>query len=213
MGVGYTIFYWIKRSIILTHRYFTLLLLACCLVSLLLNFTSRQKENNFVLDGDLLSDSGLFNVRPKISHYDFLSPALHRKLGILRHQIIYIEPRPPDTFYNLNVTASDLNSVDRDVTDTRPAQCVNVPATHLPKASVVIPFYNEAPSMLLRTIHSLLRRTPRSLLADIVLVDDASTHDALRKPLEDYIMLLPVVRLIRNEHREGLIRSRLIGEW
>lgn len=44
----------------------------------------------------------------------------------------------------------------------------------LPSASVVICFYNEALSALLRTVHSVLDRTPGHLLHEIILVDDNS---------------------------------------
>lgn len=44
----------------------------------------------------------------------------------------------------------------------------------LPSASVVICFYNEALSALLRTVHSVLDRTPTHLLHEIILVDDNS---------------------------------------
>ena len=44
----------------------------------------------------------------------------------------------------------------------------------LPSASVVICFFNEAFSALLRTIHSVLDRTPAYLLHEIILVDDHS---------------------------------------
>lgn len=44
----------------------------------------------------------------------------------------------------------------------------------LPFASVIICFYNEALSALLRTVHSVLDRTPAHLLHEIILVDDNS---------------------------------------
>lgn len=44
----------------------------------------------------------------------------------------------------------------------------------LPSASVVICFFNEALSALLRTVHSVLDRTPAYLLHEIILVDDDS---------------------------------------
>ena len=47
--------------------------------------------------------------------------------------------------------------------------------TNLPKTAVVIPFHDEWPSILLRTVYSLINRTPRHLLKEIILVDDASS--------------------------------------
>lgn len=44
----------------------------------------------------------------------------------------------------------------------------------LPSATVVICFFNEAFSALLRTVHSVLDRTPAYLLHEIILVDDHS---------------------------------------
>ncbi len=44
----------------------------------------------------------------------------------------------------------------------------------LPRTSVVIVFHNEAWTTLLRTVHSVIDRSPRPLLEEIVLVDDAS---------------------------------------
>lgn len=51
--------------------------------------------------------------------------------------------------------------------------------------------YNEAPSILLRTIHSILGRTPPSLLADIIIVDDMSTNENVKQVLTDYVNELP----------------------
>jgi len=45
---------------------------------------------------------------------------------------------------------------------------------NLPTASIIICFYNEHPQALFRTIQSVIRRTPRKLLYEVILINDYS---------------------------------------
>lgn len=114
---------------------------------------------------------------------------------------------------NYNLMATEMMSLHRSLPDYRCDECKQMiyPAK-LPKASFILIFHNEAWSLILRTIWSIIERSPRELIEEIILVDDVSTWPELHRSIEDYIELLPVrVRLFRNPTREGLIRSRLIG--
>jgi polypeptide N-acetylgalactosaminyltransferase len=83
--------------------------------------------------------------------------------------------------------------------------------SELPATSVIICFHNEAWSVLLRTVQSVLDRSPKHLIKEIILVDDFSDKPHLGKPLEDYAAQLGKVKVVRAKKREGLIRARLLG--
>ncbi len=51
----------------------------------------------------------------------------------------------------------------------------------LPTVSVIIPFIDEHLATLKRTFHSVLNRSPKEVLKEIILVDDASTKGELSK--------------------------------
>lgn len=114
---------------------------------------------------------------------------------------------------NYNLLASDRISLHRSLPDSRPEECKNLfYPEKLPNTSVIIIFHNEAWTTMLRTVWSVLERSPPELINEIILVDDVSTMPYLKRPLDDYIERIPFrIKLIRTTEREGLIRARLIG--
>ncbi|XP_018568163.1 polypeptide N-acetylgalactosaminyltransferase 5 isoform X1 [Anoplophora glabripennis] len=112
-----------------------------------------------------------------------------------------------------NLMASDMISLNRSLTDVRLEGCKDKKYPKLlPTTSIVIVFHNEAWSTLLRTVWSVINRSPRPLLKEIILVDDASEREHLGKALEIYVKTLPVpVYVFRTVKRSGLIRARLLG--
>ncbi|XP_041633152.1 putative polypeptide N-acetylgalactosaminyltransferase 9 isoform X1 [Drosophila kikkawai] len=112
-----------------------------------------------------------------------------------------------------NQYVSDLISVHRSLPDPRDAWCKDSAQyrTDLPKTDVIICFHNEAWTVLLRTVHSVLDRSPEHLIGKIILVDDYSDMPHLKKQLEDYFKPYPKVQILRGQKREGLIRARILG--
>lgn len=99
-------------------------------------------------------------------------------------------------FHSFNATASDLVGKHRfRLEDTRYDECkeISYDVCNLPSTSVIIVFHNEAWSTLLRSVHSILERTPPSLIVEILLIDDCSNFQWLKEPLSDYVKRLPKV--------------------
>ncbi|XP_069754573.1 polypeptide N-acetylgalactosaminyltransferase 10-like isoform X2 [Narcine bancroftii] len=111
-----------------------------------------------------------------------------------------------------NIYVSNKISLNRSLPDIRHPNCKKkLYMEKLPNTSIIIPFHNEGWSSLLRTVHSVLNRSPPALIAEILLVDDFSDREHLKKPLEKYMAQFPKVRIMRTKKREGLIRTRLLG--
>uniref|UniRef100_A0A3B4TTV4 Polypeptide N-acetylgalactosaminyltransferase n=1 Tax=Seriola dumerili TaxID=41447 RepID=A0A3B4TTV4_SERDU len=115
--------------------------------------------------------------------------------------------------FGFNMVASDMISLDRTISDIRHEECKYwYYDDRLLTSSVVIVFHNEGWSTLMRTVHSVIKRTPRKYLAEIVMIDDYSNKVHLKERLEEYIKQWNgLVKLFRNEKREGLIQARSIG--
>uniref|UniRef100_A0A3Q3QZU4 Polypeptide N-acetylgalactosaminyltransferase n=1 Tax=Monopterus albus TaxID=43700 RepID=A0A3Q3QZU4_MONAL len=111
-----------------------------------------------------------------------------------------------------NVYLSDRIPLDRAIPDTRPEMCAqNLVHDDLPSTSVIFCFVDEVWSTLLRSVHSVLNRSPPHLIKEVILVDDFSTKEYLKEPLDEYMSQFPKVRIVRMKERQGLIRARLAG--
>jgi hypothetical protein len=82
--------------------------------------------------------------------------------------------------YKFNEFVSSLIPLNRELPDGRSEGCKALKYTNLlPKASVVMVLHNEPLSMILRSIFSILNRSPAELLREITLIDDYSSHGGL----------------------------------
>ncbi|XP_059160755.1 N-acetylgalactosaminyltransferase 4-like [Physella acuta] len=117
--------------------------------------------------------------------------------------------------YMYNARLSDVISVKRSLEDARSDVCkkqkflADIPRNSV---SIISVFYNERLSTVLRTVHSVMSRSPAILIRELVLVDDASSDVELKKPLDDYVSQhFPKVKILRLRQRSGLIRARMYG--
>ncbi|XP_030644922.1 polypeptide N-acetylgalactosaminyltransferase 18a [Chanos chanos] len=120
-------------------------------------------------------------------------------------------------YYGYNGYLSDRLSLDRAIPDLRPDGCRNISyPSNLPQVSIIFIFVNEALSVILRSIHSVIRRTPYHLLKEIILVDDHSNNVELRENLQKFVdetnaQRPDFIKVVRHSKQEGLIRSRVSG--
>lgn len=124
-----------------------------------------------------------------------------------------------------NVYVSDRISPNRTLNPVVAKECNDIKynVDELPHVTVIIIFTNEIFSALVRTIWSVINRTPKSLLREIILVDDFSDKEYLQTTLHDYIDIYlntvpgynhgddELVKLVRLPKRLGLIKARLEG--
>ncbi|KAK4320486.1 hypothetical protein Pmani_008652 [Petrolisthes manimaculis] len=140
--------------------------------------------------------------------------------GELRDQEIQ-----PYSRHAFNVKVSNNLPLIRALPDTRHPQCVGVEydMEMLPTVSVIITFHNEARSTLLRTIYSVLHRTPTHLLTDIILVDDSSddgeysdgseySYDGFDWDLNfRWVALTKEERILQNTHPTNVYSSPVVA--
>ena len=104
----------------------------------------------------------------------------------------------------MNEELSKHLSYNRTTPEGRNPHCkrLRYDTKKLPSAAVIIIFYDEAFSVVVRTVHSVLN-TASENLKEVILVDDASTHEELHGKLEYYVATRfpKMVKLIRMKSR------------
>ncbi|KAK3923403.1 Polypeptide N-acetylgalactosaminyltransferase 35A [Frankliniella fusca] len=116
--------------------------------------------------------------------------------------------------FAFNVLVSKNMDLHRKVPDTRHKLCRDMKyEENLPSASVVVCFYNEHYETLLRTVHSILDRSPPQYLREILLIDDNSDIEGVHEKLREYVLheLPEKVVLLKTPQREGIMRARMFG--
>ncbi|XP_037624507.1 probable polypeptide N-acetylgalactosaminyltransferase 8 [Sebastes umbrosus] len=120
--------------------------------------------------------------------------------------------------YGYNVFLSDRLPLDRVLPDTRDKRCLKkIYPKDLPNVGVVLIYLNEALSILKRALRSIIDRTPKNLLKEIIMVDDNSSNEDLKGDLDAYVKSLeqqnPSLRITRVRHNEqrGLSYARAAG--
>lgn len=95
--------------------------------------------------------------------------------------------------------------------EVRHAACVarKYDVRSLPRVSLVIPYLNETWEQMSETVASILTYSPMDIVDQVLFVDDGNApawqfHSELKG-------LHPKMQIHRNEERQGLIRSKVIG--
>lgn len=105
----------------------------------------------------------------------------------------------------LNQALSEHISYNRTVPDARHPGCrkKTYDVNNLLTTSVIVIFFNEPYSVLVRTVHSVINTTPKNLLKQIILVDDGSSNSDLKHKLDYYVetRLNDKVKVVRLKNR------------
>lgn len=171
------------------------LITGLALYVLLLYYVSwNQRERDFVIDKTFaMSNDATEILVPPLSD-DILE--IHRRLnltnpGYMGEPVVLPNNLPEDIKaqvnksneeFKFNEFVSRLIPLDRELPDYRKGTCKTANySSNLPKVSVIIAFYNEPFSMVMRTIYSILKLSPPELIEEILLIDDCSDNGRCNK--------------------------------
>eukprot|EP00039_Didymoeca_costata_P020854 m.342638 g.342638 ORF g.342638 m.342638 type:complete len:739 (-) comp21669_c0_seq1:44-2260(-) len=204
----------------------TIVVLVLFMLTLLWVLSFRHKEAAMeyydngepAWDGPHLEDDLLQKVRRDGNDYLNVTLTLDLPEKYLNYPAFQSEEATFQRF-GFNLQASNKLPLDRRLPDYRSDLCkaIQYPSNkEMPKTSVIIIFYNEAMSTLLRNILSVLNQTPLDLLGEIVLVDDGSTLEELSelpKHLELINKQIPegLIRYYKRDVHDGIVGARIRG--
>ncbi|XP_002070519.4 putative polypeptide N-acetylgalactosaminyltransferase 13 [Drosophila willistoni] len=183
----------------------------CCTISILAFVISQILFVWLVMRNNQVDPS----TSKLLFHYNLIDKMGWRKF-------IVGTPDHSKEFYQYNVQLSDKTKILRNLPETRDKSCgsrtYSLPPASQAKVSIVISYHNEARSMLLRTVISLVSRTPEDYFHELILIDDFSEDVNLLKELELLMHEMfagrrrsPTLIFLRNSQRMGLIWSRNKG--
>ena len=152
--------------------------------------------------GDTLPHPAFPNLTDQVLNQNNFNPQPDQgEFGEPVHMLPHEQAKSRNLFriHSFNLLASDRIPLNRTLPDIRKPQyfpwyfqvdkCLQFlfsrckelryNVRELPTTSVIIVFHNEAWSTLLRTVHSVINRSPKILLKEIILVDDASERSML----------------------------------
>lgn len=118
--------------------------------------------------------------------------------------------------YVFNALLSDKIGPRRKIPDTRNQLCKDqVYGEVLPSASIIICYFNELPSVLIRMVNSIIDRTQKELVTEVLLVNDCSDSDKDAEPeVKAYAEKnwpKSKIKFLRTDKNEGLIRAKMFG--
>ena len=137
----------------------------------------------------------------------------------IAHQDAFKSKASTKNRYGFDLKLSNGKPLDDHFPDYRMKPCharVYPPPSEMPKVSVIIIYYNEPLSTLLRNVVNVLNLSPAELLGEIVLVDDHSTLDELKLLPEHLARLrakLPKGKIhsVRRDIHNGIVGARVRG--
>lgn len=217
-----------KRNLKSILKYLLFIVITALVTTIIFKLSTQfnRDGNNKSMRGKMdIADKQLYinnNYDNKIDWHDWeFANREKQRIGIgeqgVSATLTSLNQHKYDELYKVNgfnALLSDSISVNRSIPDIRHKLCrFKKYNSNLPTVSIVVPFHNEHFSTLLRTVYSVLNRSPKSLLKEIILVDDSSTKASLKRPLDHFVSnnLGHIVQIIRLKKRQGLIRARLAG--